>query len=144
MRTQNTQKHIVMIATLLLAFSLRCMAASPEAEAGFVADTKAAFDAKDAAKLENLVCWDGVTPKMKPMVIQELSGLVQRPIATVELVTTDPISDYGTRDGVTYKPNLAVIKKLKITFKSDKPPEADFFIGEKDGKLLITNAEPAK
>jgi hypothetical protein len=139
-------RHVTVIATLLAALGLRSIAASPEAEARFIADARAAFDTKNSTNLLNLVCWDRVTPDMKQMVTRQLSYLVQKPVDHLELVAADPADKIEyTRNGVTYRSNLSVIKQLKITFKSESTglSSAGFPIGEKDGKLFITTAAPA-
>ena len=146
-RRNNVLKRITITAALFAALILRSIAASPEAEARFIADAKAAFDAKDSAKLLSLVCWDRVTPAMKQMVSKQLSALVQKPVVQFQLVAQDPKQKVEyTRDGVTYRPNLAGVKELKITFKSDATglTSAGLPVGEKDGKLFITTAASAK
>jgi hypothetical protein len=141
-------KHIIATVALFAALVIRSMAASPEAETRFLADAKAALDTKNSTNLLKLVCWDGVAPEMKKMIEQQMSFLVQRPVTQIELLAPAPKQKIEyTRDGVTYRPNLAVIKQLKITFKADKPvtaSSAELPVGEKDGRLFITTAAPAK
>ena len=144
---KNTHKHIILTIGLFAALIVRSIAASPEAEAGFIVDAKAAFDAKDSSKLLSLVCWDGVAPEMKTMLTKQFSSMVQHPVSKVELVAPSPTmkTEY-TRDGVTYRINLDVIKQLKITWvpKSGDYTTAAIPVGEKDGKLFFTTAAPVK
>jgi len=144
---KNTHKHIILTIGLFAALIVRSIAASPEAEAHFVADAKAALDAKDSSKLLSLVCWDGVAPEMKTMLTKQFSGMVQQPVSQVELVAPSPtLKTEYTRNGVTYRVNLAVIKQLKITYvpKSGDYTSLAIPVGEKDGKLLFTTAAPVK
>ena len=144
---KNTHKQIVVTIGLFAALIVRSIAASPEAEAHFVADAKAAFDTKDSSKLMSLTCWDGVTSEFKTMQTQQYSAMVQSPISKVELVAPDPKQTTEfTRDGVTYRLNLAVIKQLKITIvtKPGDSASAAMPVGEKDGKLFIATTAPVK
>jgi hypothetical protein len=144
---KNTYKQIVVTVGLFAALIIRSIAASPEAEAHFVADVKAAFDTKDSSKLLSLVCWDGVTPEWKTMLTPQFSGMVQQKVSGVELVAPDPKQTTEfTRNGTTYRLNLAVIKQLKITIvtKPGDSTSAAFPVGEKDGKLFIATTAPVK
>jgi hypothetical protein len=144
---KKTYKQIVVTIGLFAALIVRCIAASPEAEAHFVAEAKAAFDTKDSSRLMSLVCWDGVTPEMKKELTEQYSGMVQQPISRVELVAPDPKQTTEfTRNGVTIRLNLTVIKQLKITIvtKPGDSASAAIPVGEKDGKLFITTTAPVK
>jgi hypothetical protein len=144
---KNTYKQIVVTIGLFAALIVRGIAASPEVEAHFVADAKAAFDTKDASKLLSLVCWDGVTPELKTDLTEEFSEMVKQPVSRVELVAPDPKDTTEfKREGVTYHLNLTVVKQLKITFVS-KPGDsasAGMPVGEKNGKLFIATTTPVK
>jgi hypothetical protein len=148
MKTIRMIKYTILAIALLAAFSLPSIAANPEAKAQFIADVKVAFDTKDSTKLLDLVFWEGVSPEMKKMITQQMSGLVQQTVAQIELIALDPESKLEyTRDGITYRPNLTVVNQLKITFKSDNPANpssAAMPVGEKGGKLFITTAAPVK
>ena len=144
---KNTYKQIVVTIGLFAALIVRSIAASPEAEAHFVAEAKAAFDTKDSSKLLSLVCWDGVTPAMKTELTEQYSGMVQQPVSKVELVAPDPKQTTEfTRNGGTIRLNLAVIKQLKITIvtKPGDSASAAIPVGEKDGKLFIATTAPVK
>ena len=149
MKTKYMIKTITLTIALFTALVLRSNAASPESEAQFIANAKAAFDTKDSGQLLKLMCWDGVAPEEKNKINLPMSVLVKRPVKQIELVAPpDPQKLEYTRDGVTYRPNLVVIKLLMVTFKSDKTADVStpitFPVGEKDGKLFIATAAPVK
>ena len=84
---------------------------------------------------------------MKTMLTQQFSSMVQQPVTKLELVAPSPtLKTEYTRNGVTYRVNLAVIKQLKITFvtKSGDYTSAAIPVGEKDGKLFFPTAAPVK
>jgi hypothetical protein len=84
---------------------------------------------------------------MKKELTEQYSGMVQQPISRVELVAPDPKQTTEfTRNGVTIRLNLTVIKQLKITIvtKPGDSASAAIPVGEKDGKLFITTTAPVK
>jgi hypothetical protein len=142
------KKHLILALALFTTLNLRGLAATPEAEAQFTAEAKAAFDTKDSTKLLGLVCWDDVTPEVKTMLTEQLSFLVRQTVTQIELIAPDPQKKFEyTRNGVAYKSNLAVIDQLKVTIKVEKPlnsSSAAIPVGEKGGKLFIATTVPVK
>ena len=123
-------------------------AASPEEEANFLTAVRQAFDKQDTNALFTLTCWDRVPDRF----IKSAKNLNMREIAweisDLTLVNPDPNTHrQGLKgnDGVTYLPNLPVIKLLKIVFVKDGrfQPETRP-VGEKDGKLYLLENAPVE
>jgi hypothetical protein len=145
MKTKRILKNVAIVTTLFAAISFRSIAASPEAEAQFMTDMKAAFDTKDSKKFISLICWDRVDSEMKKAFIPNIPDLLQEPVAKIELVAPDTNkTNEFTLKGVIYRPNLVVVKQLKIYNKLGNQDETDYLVGEKNGKLFITLAAPIK
>jgi hypothetical protein len=153
-RKRNDMTSTVSRTNQWLFAALGCLlltitnAASPAAESQFISQAKAAFDTKDSARLLALVCWDNVEDSMKQGIEQQFRELVKLEPETIKLVPADPKEQYEySRGGVTYRTNLAVSKQLKINFKPGNPlntTEATMPLGEKEGRLFVTTAVPAK
>ena len=65
----------------------------------------------------------------------------------IELVEPDSKKKIEyTRGGITYRSNLATVKKLKITPQANPSglSSVGLQVGEKEGKLFITTAAPVE
>ena len=124
-------------------------AASPEEQAGFLAAVRQAFDKQDTNALFALVCWDRVTAKDADSARERFKTIISgAKVTDMALADPDPKMpkhEWTGKDGVSYRQNLPMIKQLKITFA----PGALFHrgllpVGEKDGKLYLSEPAPVK
>ena len=150
-------KTFVLVIISVLALQLQSVqAASPE-EAKFVAAAKQAFEKHDADALVAMTCWDRVPDKFKDSGKKQYARDVAQ--KTTDITLTDPDPNYPDiewkdKDGVSYRSNLPVIKRLKITLAAGKKldtkagkvkaRDAVYPVGEKDGKLYLLKPAPIK
>lgn len=145
MRTTIARTAMIHVMVLCSLFQT-ANSASATAEALFISQVRAAFDAKDSTKLLALVFWDRVEPSMRRGMEQQFENLMTLVPTKIELVPPEPSEQYEySRGGTTYRTNLAVTKKLKIEFRSGNQfntTGAVIPLGERDGRLFITTAVP--
>lgn len=124
-------------------------AASPEEQARFLAAVRQAYDKQDTNALFALVCWDRVTRKDADSARKQFERILSgTKVADMVLVDPDPKlpkHEWTDKDGVSYRPNLPLIKQLKITYG----PGALFHrgllpVGEKDGRLYLSEPAPVE
>jgi hypothetical protein len=108
-----------------------------------------AHEARDLDALRSLVCWDRVDEPTRGSVERQIEKELGR---RIEAIRVEPLSDgfelEYTLDGVTYRPNLVPVRRIRIEFAT--PEESDpmlstsmsFLVGERDGAYLITTAAP--
>ena len=138
-------KSLVITAGLILATLSH--AATPGDEARFLTAVRDAYIKKDKDAVIALTCWDNVTEKHRsraPIALEKYA--FSRLLKSAEYVFLDPAEDMNlTKDGVTYSPNLVIIKKIQLVYE-DFPDggqmKSSLFIGEKSGKLMIVNLAP--
>jgi hypothetical protein len=153
-----TLKTILMALTACLSLSiLPAQAASPAAEARFLAAAKAAFQKHDAAALTALVCWDRVPENLQVSGKERLAREVALTATDLVLIAPDPqLPDLEWKDatGTAFRANLPVTRHLKITFAPGsvvqlkrgpvKVKDTSYPVGEKDGKLFLLEPAPVK
>lgn len=140
--------HILIIAAMLgLVFNAN--SASTVEETRFLAAVQKAFENKDAEAFLSLYCWDRVPDFIKSASKKTNPVLMDLKVDSITLVDALPAlakSEF-VREGVTYRPNLPVTKQIEVAHSvSEKKMKAKVTIpvGEKEGKLYITSAAPAK
>ncbi|HXT12614.1 MAG TPA: hypothetical protein VN873_13705 [Candidatus Angelobacter sp.] len=122
-------------------------AASPDEEAKFVEAAKQAFEKHDANALAALTCWDRVPNKLRTSGKEQYVRDVAQTIIDITLTNPDPNYPdivWKDTDGVSYRSNLPVVKQLKITFKTGQFGDGRYPIGEKNGKLYLSEPAPVK
>ncbi|MCJ2014775.1 hypothetical protein [Methylobacterium sp. J-076] len=122
--------------------------ALPSDPQGVVDYVKAALRDRDEAAVERLVNWDGVRLPRKRLTLFQIRTTFGRPIRemAVEDFPADGLAEVEARG--TFKPNMAVTKRLRIVFDEDEgraegtPPTNVFLLGEKDGayRIAVLNA----
>jgi hypothetical protein len=136
----------ITIAFVLLAGL--ALAAPPQEESRFLEAVRSAYSARDKDAIVALQCWDGVDASARQM----FPRMLDFSVPTNEVVSVRYTTNYyigfftQTNGGVVYVPNLTPIKHIQIDFKAD-PPMHRFMglsVGEKDGKLMITQMIPQK
>lgn len=131
------------IASTALLLGTACFGATPEEETRFLDAVRTAFSKKDKDALNSLSCWDGVTEKFKALATKDPEYLFAHPVRLIEYRPVEPDdSKEFPRDGVTYAPNLKIIKRLQIEFQDDPKMKAYKLVGEKDGRLMFVNLAP--
>ena len=136
------------LALLALMPSLASAApAAPGKEAKLVGAVQAAFDERKPAGLSNLTCWDGFSGQARRKQEEAYKLLVEQQGVTVrvELVEADA---KGHKDDAPARPNVRVVKRLDVRLIDGRDRKLlgiiGFPVGEKDGKLLLAPAPPAK
>jgi hypothetical protein len=133
---------------LALAFFLMLTslagAASVDEETRFLSAVRAAYTSKDKEAIMALTCWDRVTEEHKKMAPKALDFAVRLPVKSVKYTELDPARQTSfTKDGVTYGPNLPILKQVEVEYVVESGNQkSSFFVGEKDGKLMIVNLAP--
>lgn len=110
-----------------------------------------AHESGDVEALRRLVCWDGVDEHTRGSVERQLEQELGREIedVRVEALSEGFQLEYSL-DGVTYRPNLEPVRRLRVEFGDAPEAEAgeagtgsmSFLVGERDGTYLITTAAP--
>ena len=122
-------------------------AASAEEESRLEQAVTAAFEKQDPALLEKLTCWDRVPEARRKAVMKLYARDLKFGAREVKLTKPDPKTPdvAWTKDGVTYRSNLPVVKNVKITFKEGaRFKNGTYFVGEKDGKLFLLAPAPVQ
>ena len=139
--------RLVVALTVILAVACSSWAASPEEEARFEQAVKSAFEKQDLKQLEKLTCWSRVPEARRKATMNIYARDLKFGAKSVELTEPDPKRPdvAWTKDGVTYKSNLPVVKNLKIGFNEGaRFRNGTYFVGEKDGKLFLLAPAPVQ
>jgi len=137
--------RIALSLFMILTTVCICKAASPEEQARFEQAVRSAFDKQDLKLLENLTCWERVPQARREAKMKLYARDLKFGARTVKLTEPDPRSPdvAWTKDGVTYKSNLPVIKNVKITFNEGaRFKNVTYFVGEKQGGLFLLAPAP--
>ena len=140
-------KRILAISALVF-LNLICCGASPQEEDTFLTVVREAYVTKNKEAIIALICWDRVTEKHRAIVPKALDYSLSRTIKSMEYRPVDSTESHSyTKDGITYGPNLPVMKRIEIVYE-DAPGQAkltsSLYVGEKDGKLMIVNLAPVQ
>ena len=102
-----------------------------------------AHQSKDVPKAMALVYWAGVDEQIRASLERNFRGDLQRVLRDVQVIppAQGTLTEYS-RGGVTYRPNLAVVKTLVVQFEkgADGVTSTTYLLGMKDGRLFITTA----
>lgn len=138
----------IMLAGLVLAL-VGCQPGGAGSPEELATRYRQAHEARDLEALHHLVCWDRVDEATRGSVERQIEKELGR---AIEVVRVEPLSEdfelEYTLDGVTYRPNLEPLRRLRIEFspaKEGEPsasPSMSFLVGERDGTYLITTAAP--
>lgn len=140
-------RKFVLALSLVLTTVCTCWAASPQEEASFEQAVRSAFKKQDVSLLEKLTCWDRVPEARRKATMKLYARDLKFGARAVKLVEPDlRTPDIAwTKDGVTYKSNLTVIKHLKIAFNEGaRFKDGTYFVGEKAGKLFLLAPAPVQ
>jgi hypothetical protein len=141
-------KFCSLFCVLLIPFSLRIQAATPEQEKAFTDRYKKAFEGKDTETLESFLYTQGANPEIVGFYKMMQSGEAGEKITTIELVnltpedvkkaTTPMDSPTGGKVCLTLKPTKKlVIKVEKKDANGSSSSSSENFVAEKDGKFVI-------
>ena len=107
-----------------------------------------AHESRDAEAILRLVYWQGTDGETRKSVEEGVAADFGLPIKSIrmESLAADDKLEY-TRSGVTYRPNLAPVGKMRVEFE---PPaggqltaqSSGYLIGVKDGAYFIATAAP--
>jgi len=139
--------RIVLALAVILTAICTCWAASPEEEVRFEQEVRSAFEKQDLSLLEKLTCWDRVPDGRRKATMKLYARDLKFGAKAVKLIDPDPTCPdvAWTKDGVTYKSNLAVIKNVKIRFNEGaRSKDGTYFVGEKEGKLFLLAPAPVQ
>jgi hypothetical protein len=138
----------IMLAGLALAL-VGCQPGGAGSPDELAARYQRAHEAQDLDALRSLVCWDRVDEATRDSVERQIEKELGR---AIEAVRVEPLSEgfelEYTLDGVTYRPNLEPMRRIRIEFAPPEEGEASasssmsFLVGERDGAYLITTAAP--
>ncbi|MEO7297598.1 MAG: hypothetical protein ABI042_03365 [Verrucomicrobiota bacterium] len=142
-------KNILPIIGAIFSITLRAFSAAPAEEARFLGAVKSAFEKKDTKAFLGLYCWDGVTDFIKSVAEETTPETLAFKVGSITLVNAAPGTTIEfVREGVTYRNNLKVTKQIEVTYSRESKLKVTgkiiIPVGEKDGKLFITTAAPAK
>lgn len=140
-------RKIAPALSVILTAVCSCWAASPQEEARFEQAVRSAFEKQDVGLLEKLTCWDRVPEARRKATTKLYARDLNFGARAVKLIEPDPRNPdiAWTKDGVTYKSNLAVIKHVKITFNEGaRFKDGTYFVGEKEGKLFLLAPAPVQ
>jgi hypothetical protein len=148
--TDSMTKRSVRLALLaLLALGLAGCRGAAESPDELAARYQEAHEAGDLDALRALVFWEGVDELTRSSVERQIEKELGRGI---ESVRVEPLSEgfalEYTLDGVTYRPNLEPVRRLRIEFTESEEGEAitstsvSFLVGEREGAYLITASAP--
>lgn len=139
---------LTLLALALAAWLSACGggAQTPQELAGRYAE---AHEAHDLEALRRLVCWDRVSASTRASIERQIETELDRDIAAVRLeeLSGDFELEYAL-DGVTYRPNLEPVRRLRIEFapvaegQPSRSTSMSFLVGVKDGAYLITAVAP--
>lgn len=148
---QNMKKFRLTTALFLLAGL--ASAAPQQEELRFLNAVRSAYSSKDKDAIVALQCWDGVNKNRRELFRKVLDFTVP----TNEVLSVQYRSNYfsgvvpTTKNGVVYVPNLTPIKHIQIEYKTDSPKPGvaptmyqfvEYYVGEKNGKLLMVQLIP--
>jgi hypothetical protein len=144
---QGSTMKILMVA--LLALGLAGCRGAAESPDELAARYQEAHEAGDLDALSGLVFWEGVDELTRTSVERQIEKELGRGI---ESVRVEPLSEgfalEYTLDGVTYRPNLEPVRRLRIEFTQSEESETvtstsmSFLVGEREGAYLITASAP--
>jgi hypothetical protein len=148
----NTHPFKSLLALLVLVVPLAATAATPEEETSFVDAVKKAFDEKKPAELSKVTCWDGVSEQAKKKQEEVYKTLIEEKDVSfgVKLVEPDlkSLEKRQKKEGAALRHNLKIVKQLDLRLIDNRDHKTlgiiGFPVGEKAGKLLLTNQTPAK
>ena len=151
----NVTSHVTTVAAalaLLLALGLSGCRGAAESPDELATRYQEAHEAGDLDALRSLVFWDGVDELTRTSVERQIEKELGRAIASVQV---EPLSEgfalEYTLDGVTYRPNLEPVRRLRIEFAKPETPDEgsaslsgsmSFLVGEREGGYLITASAP--
>jgi hypothetical protein len=138
----------IMLTALVLALA-GCQPGGPGSPDELATRYQQAHEAQDLDALRGLVCWDRVDEVTRASVERQIEKELGR---SIEAVRVEPLSEgfelEYTLDGVTYRPNLTPVRRIRIEFTMPEKGEPNlstsmsFLVGERDGTYLITTAAP--
>jgi hypothetical protein len=147
-----TKRSVRLALVALLALGLAGCRGAAESPDELAARYQEAHEAGDLDALRALVFWEGVDELTRSSVERQIEKELGRGI---ESVRVEPLSEgfalEYTLDGVTYRPNLAPVRRLRIEFtQSEESEEGEtitsasisFLVGEREGAYLITASAP--
>ncbi|MEN8181199.1 MAG: hypothetical protein ABFS46_01545 [Myxococcota bacterium] len=137
------------VPLLLLAVVVGCQPAAPGTPDELAARYHSGHDSGNLEALTRLVCWDRVDERTRRSVEKQLGQELGRPITEtrVEVLSPGFELEYAL-DGITYRPNLVPVRRLRITFTPAEPGEPprteamSFLLGVKDGGYWIAPVAP--
>ena len=116
-----------------------------EKEKALVDRYRAAHEARDVRALKALVYWEGVSERTREIIEKRLISHLNLKIKSIEF---RPLTGDENFENFGYRPNLEPEGWLAMFFE---PPKEDsrffgksFVVGEREGKYLITVAEPLR
>ncbi len=142
------------LMTAVLASAVSGHASTPEQEKAFVDGYKAAFEAKDAAKLQSFLYTTGADPQALEFYKMMMTSEMGSKISKIELRKLTPEETKKAAEvmpGPTGNMKLPLTPTLKLVIAIDTKNENgsststnESFVAESGGKLLIPVPAPAK
>jgi len=134
--------HNILIFAALVAVwpALRAWAAdAPTSRDELVKRLTKALKAKEKDAIMGLFDWQGVSQDVKTAQEMMIAMMFEQEVKSVEpspLPEGYPLKQ--TRDGVQYRPNIAVVGLIKVTFtEEDNPMRAGFAYGTKSNAFYL-------
>jgi hypothetical protein len=147
-----TKRSVRLALVALLALGLAGCRGAAESPDELAARYQEAHEAGDLDALRALVFWEGVDELTRSSVERQIEKELGRGIESVRVESlSEGFALEYTLDGVTYRPNLAPVRRLRIEFtQSEESEEGEtitsasisFLVGEREGAYLITASAP--
>jgi hypothetical protein len=150
-----TKRSVRLALVALLALGLAGCRGAAESPDELAARYQEAHEAGDLAALRGLVFWEGVDELTRSSVERQIEKELGRGIESVRVESlSEGFALEYTLDGVTYRPNLEPVRRLRIEFTQSEDSEAgeegeaissasiSFLVGEREGAYLITASAP--
>jgi hypothetical protein len=103
---------------------------------------------KDVGMAMSLVSLHGTPPEVRDALRQQLEGLMEREIRSIDVVELEgggKLEEVG-EDGVTYRPTVPVTHQMVLDLVPDVENQQQtltFYVGEQLGQFMIAGARPA-
>jgi hypothetical protein len=144
-----TKRSVRLALVALLALGLAGCRGAAESPDELAARYQEAHEAGDFAALRGLVFWEGVDELTRSSVERQIEKELGRGIESVRVESlSEGFALEYTLDGVTYRPNLEPVRRLRIEFTQSEESETvtstsmSFLVGEREGAYLITASAP--
>jgi hypothetical protein len=141
-------KHLLLFLLLSLSagFAGEGPSFSDRSYDRLVEDYRVAHSLRNPARLEALVCWDGVPENMQRAFMGHLKKTFVKKLKAIHL---EEISEgfplEYERGGLRYRPNRKALAQLVLTFETKgEISRTRLLVGEKEGRKLIVTAAPVK